>query len=397
MEFIKRFWFYILASFDSISNANGGNDAYVQQKFRLKLVTLAMSFGYLLAMGLWGGLHLDHLIQPWSNGNRWLELLGMAGLFQLGSEAITFPVTFWSEFVVEHRFGLSTQTFGAYMWKWLKMNTLIVVFGSLLLAGLYAILWAIPAWWWLVATAGTLFVSVVLGILLPVLFVPLFYKVTPLADEGVLHRLQKIAEGTGLTVADVSRFSMSKETRKANAFMAGMGSTKHVMLADTLIESFTPAELDVVFAHEVGHYAHRHLQKNLVTITIITLVSFFVCNLVLTTIAAPLGHVSFTAPSALPLFFLVLNVFSAATGPFQNLISRHFERQADWFALERTRDVDSYKSSFARLAEMNKAEINTPRWKVILFFSHPPISERLAMAETWQKSAFSIGGRPSSL
>jgi STE24 endopeptidase len=205
--------------------------------------------------------------------------------------------------------------------------------------------------------------------------------VTPVEDQSLVDRLKTIAQGTGLTVSNVSRFSMSKETKKANAFLSGMGSTKHVMLGDTLVDAFTQEEIEAVFAHEVGHYVHGHIVKGIVMSTIVTLLSFFVCNLVLTSLAPALGYASFTAPAALPLFFLVLGVFSFLIGPFEKAVSRYFERQSDWYSLERMQNVPAHKAAFKRLAELNKAELKPAKWKVLLFHTHPPINERLAMAD----------------
>src|SRR6185437_11830395 len=230
MSYIKRILRPLLRTADDAdSTETAETKAYVRQKFKLRMVSMAISFAYLIYMGVHGGLQLDAIVKPWANGNQWLELFGVAGLFAVIAEAISFPIDFYSGFVVEHKFGLSTQSFGAYMWKWFKMNALMLVFGGLLLAGLYALLWHFTAWWWVLATVGVLLVSVVIGKLMPVVLVPIFYKVTPVEDQSLVDRLKTIAQGTGLTVSNVSRFSMSKETKKANAFLSGMGSTKHVM------------------------------------------------------------------------------------------------------------------------------------------------------------------------
>src|SRR5579875_3402815 len=331
--------------------------AYQKEKLRLTIASIAVGFAYMTVMA-----------------------------FAAGAELVGLPLSFYSGFVVEHRYQLSTQTPGGWIVKQLKMYALALAMGAPLIAGLYAILWTTPAYWWLVAAAGWLAVTVVLGQIFPVFVVPLFYKVTPLADEALIARLKAIAAGTGLRVTEVARLGLSKETRKANAMLSGMGATKRVMLGDTLVDNFQPEEIEVVFAHEVGHYVHHHVVKGIIGSSVVTLAGFLVCDLVLKSAAPALGHTSFAAPSALPLLMLVLSVFSLAMGPIQNGVSRHFERQSDWYALERTRNPEAYKAAFSRLATLNKAELDPARLTVIMFYTHPPIAERLAMADTWGRT-----------
>jgi STE24 endopeptidase len=253
--------------------------------------------------------------------------------------------------------------------------------GLLLLCGLYALLWWAGAWWWLWATAGWLAVTLLLGRLLPVVILPLFYRVTRLEDGGLLERLRGIAAGTGLGVEGVYSLKLSDETRKANAALAGLGKTRRVLLGDTLLDQFTPEEIEVVFAHEVGHHVHRHLPKLIAFGVVLALAGFALVDAVLTAAAPALGYTGLADPAALPLLVLVLGLFGLALSPVQNALSRHFETQCDSYALQRTGNPSVYRSAFIKLARINKADPDPHPLVAWLFYDHPPIRERLALAE----------------
>jgi len=230
-------------------------------------------------------------------------------------------------------------------------------------------------------------VALVLGQLLPVVILPLFYKVTRLEDVPLLERLRGLAAGTGLNVEGIYRLHLSAETKKANAALAGLGRTRRVLLGDTLLDEFTPEEIEVVFAHEVGHHVHRHLLKMVVCNVVLAAAGLWLVDQVLRSSAAALGYVAteslpaYQNPVALPLVLLVLSLFGLVLSPLQNAVSRFFERQCDRYALQRTGLVDAYRSAFTKLARMNKADPD-PHPVVVWFFDdHPPIRQRLALAD----------------
>src|SRR5262249_24182651 len=154
----------------------------------------------------------------------------------------------------------------------------------------------------------------------------------------------------------IYRLHLSEETRKAKAALAGMGRTRRVLLGDTLLAEFTPEEIEVVFAHEVGHHVHRHLPKMVAVSVLLAAAGFWLDNVVLLHAAGVLGYPAFDDPTALPLLLLVLALFGLLLAPAQNPLSRFFERQCDRYALERTRMPDAYRSAFVKLARMNKSD-----------------------------------------
>ena len=146
---------------------------------------------------------------------------------------------------------------------------------------LYWVIWLAGPWWWLAAAAVFFVVSVILGQLLPVLVLPLFYKIERLDNAELAERMARLAAGTGLSIEGVYRMGLSEETVKANAMLAGLGRTRRVLMGDTLLDQFTSDEIEVIFAHEIGHHVFRHIRKMIVAGVLYSLLGFWICDRVL--------------------------------------------------------------------------------------------------------------------
>lgn len=325
--------------------------------------------------------------------DRWLAGFMAAGALRLGAMfilvtalhiAVSFPLSFYAGHVLEHRFGLSRLAFRGWLARYAKRNALTLGLGLVLFVLLYELIWLVGDWWWLAAAGGFFLVSVVLGQLMPVVILPLFYKVERLDNPELAERMARLAEGTGLSIQGVYRLGLSAETAKANAMLAGLGRTRRVLMGDTLLDQFTPDEIEVIFAHEIGHHVFGHIRKMIVTGVLYSVLGFWVCNRVMLAWAegqyGPLD-VRAMPTSTLPLLMLVLTTFALVLEPVQNAISRGYERQCDRYALERTGLRAAYISAFRKLARLNKDDPDPHPLEVFLFHSHPPISERVAMAQ----------------
>jgi STE24 endopeptidase len=154
-----------------------------------------------------------------------------------------------------------------------------------------------------------------------------------------------------------------------------------VLLGDTLLDTLTPEEIEVVFAHEVGHHVNRHLPKLIIVSVVAATAAFYLSEMVLKNLAVPLGHASFDAVSALPLVVATLTAFGLVLAPLTNALSRFFEVQCDTYALKRTQNPAAYRSAFEKLAKTNKSDPEPAKWVVWLFYDHPPIRERIALAD----------------
>ena len=353
---------------------------YQRRKLWAGLASLGISMAVLAILAVWAATKIDPWFSAIFGDSRWLRLAAWGFVVAASMELTTLPLAFWSSFVLEKQQGLSTQTFGGWCWKQVKGWMVGGPLGLGLLFGLYALIWYGATYWWIWAALGWLVVTVVLGQLVPVIIVPLFYKVTRLDDAPLLDRLHRLAEGTGLTVEGIYRLDLSAETRKANAALAGLGRTRRVLLGDTLLAQFTPEEIEVVFAHEVGHHVHRHLPKMIMGNVILAAAGLALVDIALRHIAPALGYRAFDDPAAFPLLALALMLFGLPLGPLVNAVSRFFERQCDRYALERTHNPVAYVSAFTKLARLNKSDPDPNRLVVWLYHDHPPIRERLAMA-----------------
>ena len=352
---------------------------YSRQKITIAFVNGVLSLAWLAIVGFIFGPQLGELYP-----DEWpMRLLVSAAFLGLTLELLTGPLDFYSGFILEHRYHLSNQTLGGWLWKRVKAYLVGGVLGLALIFGLYFVLRVAGDWWWLWATAGWLLATIVLGRLLPVVILPIFYKVTRLDDANLLGRLKKLTEGTSLTIEGVYELHLSEETKKANAALAGLGNTRRVLLGDTLLAQFTPEEIEVVFAHEIGHHVYRHIVKSIVLSVFFSLAGFGLVDYVLRSSARAVGYERFDDPAALPLLLFVLGVFGLVLSPLQNALSRFYERQCDRYALDRTQNKDAYRSAFIKLARINKSDPDPHPLIARLFYDHPPIRDRLAMANTF--------------
>ncbi len=373
----------------SIENTSPGTDLepaspevkdYSRLKHRAAFATIGIGLVIVLVAALYVGPRLEPLLQRIVGESRWLRLIAVAAIYGIALEILTLPLDFWSGFLLEHRFKLSNQTLAGWAWKRVKGYLVGGPIALGLLCGLYALLWFSGDWWWVYAALGLLLFTVVMGRIAPVLILPLFYKVTPLDNADLLGRLRNLAEGTGLTIEGVYRLGLSAETKKANAALAGLGSSRRVLLGDTLLEEFSPEEIEVVFAHELGHHVYRHIIKMMALSVVLTAGGLWLVDVILRHAAPALGYTGLADPAALPLLLLVLMVFGLLLAPAQNALSRFFETQCDRYALDRTGKPDAYRSAFTRLARMNKSDPDPNRFVVWMLYDHPPIRERLAVA-----------------
>jgi len=306
-------------------------------------------------------------------------------LVTAGHVIVSFPISYCGGFRLEHRFGLSTLKFGKWFVRYLAGLAIMAVFvmGSLVV-GLFWIIRLLGDMWWPVAALGFYGVAIFLSWVLPVVVMPLFYQMKPLDRPSLCERLRELAARGGLTLEGVYRWGLSVETVKANAAVVGLGATRRVLLSDTLLAKFSDAEISMVFAHEVGHHVHRHMKKMLVGSLATSLLSFWMLHLVLGLQLPADQPLTAITPATVPLILFVLTLFSLLGEPLLYAFTRRNERQADRYALTETDDPDAFRSAFRRLARQNKDDPNPPRLEVLLMYIHPPISERIKLADRYE-------------
>ncbi|PYV55978.1 MAG: hypothetical protein DMG98_13950 [Acidobacteria bacterium] len=293
-------------------------------------------------------------------------------------------------FRLEHRYRLSNQKLRGWIWDEVKGLLVSAVLAAALVELLYFIIRQFSQHWWILAWLGFLGVVVLMAQLAPVILFPIFYKFEPLQDEDLKLRLVRLGERAGTRVRGVYKWRLSEKSKKANAALTGLGNTRRIILADTLLDNYSADEVEAVLAHELGHHVHKHILKSIGVQAGVTLVGFWAANWVLR-YAVDRWH-KFPALydfANLPLIVLIFAVLSFLLMPALNALSRFNERQADRYAFENIASVAPFISSMNKLAEQNLSERTPSRWVEWWFHSHPAVARRVAAAESWEKQAAS--------
>jgi STE24 endopeptidase len=355
---------------------------YARIRRRLWLLETLASAVYVLAWLFFGWANsLSAWLKTYTT-NDWLLVLGFIIVFGGIASLLELPLSYYSGFVLPHRFGQSNQDLRGWVVDQLKGLLISAPLGLVVLELLYLALRLTGDWWWAWAGAGMLVFSVILSNLAPILIMPLFNKFVPLGDEHaeLAERLMKLAERAKTKVRGVYKFDMSKRTKAANAALTGIGNTRRIVLGDTLINEFSPDEIETVLAHELGHHVHKDIPVLMAFGTIMTLGGLYLASLALHWAA---GYFGFSGPAdiaGLPALGLVLGAFGLLTQPLDNAISRWRERMADEYALQSTGKNQAFASAFVRLANQNLGEVDPEKWVVFMFYDHPPLGERIRMA-----------------
>ena len=296
---------------------------------------------------------------------------------------VELPFAYYQGFLLEHRYGLSNETNAQWLRDQLKGLALAIVFGA---AGASIVYWAIrtfPDWWW--AVTAVIFAAVMVGLvqLAPVLLLPLFYSFKPLERPALVERLTRLAERARTRIAGVYEWALSAHTKKANAALTGMGRTRRILLSDTLLADYSDDEIEVVLAHELSHHVHHDLWRGVALQTVLLFVGFFVAAQALSASADVLELRGLDDPAGMLLLMLVGGACSFVFLPLANAMSRAHERRADRYALETTGQPVAFISAMKRLAQQNLAEENPSPLVQWLFYSHPPIKQRIEAARQW--------------
>jgi STE24 endopeptidase len=322
------------------------------------LVTALLAFGWL------GDRVFEAAVGPW-----WVSTVVFTVLVLAILDLVRLPLAYWRGFVRERRWGFSTQTPAGWALDHEKAFGIGVGLTSAALLALIGSTHLFPSWWPLVAVAGACLLVLLLVFVAPVLLEPVFNRFQPLEDRELAGALRALADRAGVPVREVLVADASRRTRKHNAYVSGIGSTRRVVVFDTLLGDAEQPELEVVVAHELGHRRHRDVAKG----TVLAMVSAAVAVLV----AWPLDP----TPRHIPLLLLVWGLLEVATLPFTAAFSRRLERRADRFALEMTHDPGAFEVAFRRLAKANLSDLDPPRVVYTFLFTHPTPVERLAAVE----------------
>jgi STE24 endopeptidase len=305
-------------------------------------------------------------------------------LLSLVNEVGSLPLGFYSGFLIERRYGLLNQTLGGWILDELKGLAVGLTLGGGAASLIYVLIRHAPDSWWL--PAGAIFALLIVGLanLGPVLLLPLFYTVKPLGSESLRRRLMALAERASARVLGVYEWGLGAKTKKANAALTGIAGTRRILVSDTMLADYTEDEIEVVLAHELAHHVHGDIWKGLIFESGLILGGFFAGARVLRLSVSFFGLGSPADVAGLPLLLLTAGAVSLALLPAAHAMSRRYERQADRFALTLTRNPTAFISAMRRLAAQNLAEEHPSKIVQWLFYSHPPIRERVAAAQEFK-------------
>lgn len=359
---------------------------YGRIKRRMWLIETLFS---LLYTGAWLVFGWAINLRQWLGGltsNEWLLVPAFVLVFGAISAIFDLPLSYYTGFVLPHRFDQSNQTIKDWIIDQLKGLAIALPVGLLVLELLYLALRAAGPLWWLWAAGGLLVFQVLIANLAPVLIMPLFNKYVPLGDEHaeLAERLLRLAEKSHTKVKGVFTFDMSRRTKAANAALTGIGNTRRIVLGDTLINEFSPDEIETVLAHELGHHVNRDIPLLMAFGTLTTALGLYLASLVMNWAVTVFGFNTVADVAAFPALSLVISLYGLLTMPLENGFSRWRERLADRHSLQSTGKTEAFASAFTRLANQNLGEIDPEKWVVFLFYSHPPLGERIEMARRWK-------------
>jgi len=355
-------------------------DRYHRLQLFLSLLGLGLSIAYLLALIFTDAGHGLARAAARATTARWGQVALVALALGAGQGVLTLPLKMIRGFWLPRRFGLLHQPMGGWLADQLKAALIGGALGLAAVEIVYALL-ALTPLWWIVAAAIFIAAQIAMAALVPIWIVPLFYRLTPLADSGLRDRLLALARRAGVAAIGVFVADQSRKSRTANAAVVGLGRTRRIILFDTLLAEFRPEEIESVLAHELGHHAHGDMRRGLLVNSVLTIVTMWLAALGLDLGVALVGLSGPADPAGLPWLALVVTALGLVQLPLANGFSRWIERQADDFALATTGNARAFIGAMERLGGLNLAERRPSRLKEIFLYSHPALERRIARAE----------------
>ncbi|HEX8899587.1 M48 family metallopeptidase [Vitreimonas sp.] len=337
----------------------------------------------------------------WARGVRaWLEktvkwfplvALGVAFFVNLVSSVLTFPFSYYVDFVREHRYELSTQTFPEWFGEQMMGASIGLIVGSIFIAILYVIIRAARNTWWIWGSAVTLVFIAIMGMIAPVFISPLFNTYTPMEQSELRDDIIAMAQANGVPADDVFVYDRSRQTNSISANVSGMFGTTRISLADTLLERASPEATRAVMGHEIGHYVLGHTYSLLVMMGITIVIMFAIVHFGFRALAKNerWGVRDIADPAGLPLILVLISAVSLIASPIQRNIVYFHEQQADMFGLNVAREPDGFAEAAVLLSEYRKMEPSAlEEW---FFYDHPSGWNRVHNAMVWKAHEIQAG------
>lgn len=302
----------------------------------------------------------------------------LLGLF---FDILTFWLDYFGGYKLEHKFKLSRQNFFSWLKDYFKKMLIGGVLYLIVVETFYFFLKNSPRTWWIWTSIFWLFFSLFLAKIFPVFIIPLFYKLENLDDERLKNNLLTLAKKAHIKVVDIYKIGLGAKTKKANAALAGVGSSKRILLSDTLLSDYSSEEIEATLAHELAHHKYLHFWKliilNLITTALAFLTVFFSYNFfIYNIIKLPIYDISI-----FPVLSFIFMCFGVIVTPIQNAISRYFESQADKEAIKLTGKPEAFISLMEKLTKQNLQDPEPSKIVEAFFYDHPPAIKRIQQAK----------------
>lgn len=306
--------------------------------------------------------------------NELIRSILFVNIFIAVNYILGLPFDIYQTFWLDKKFGFSTIDAKMFIIDQIKASMMFLVFGSLLLWGMIAIINAFENWW--ILGFGFLFIVILfINMIYPIFIVPLFNKLTPLEDENLKTSIEALLDKAGLKSSGVFSLDASKRDKRLNAYFGGLGKSKRVVLFDTLIAKLNKSELLAVLGHELGHFKHNDIIKNIASSALMLLVMFALFGNIPSEVFAQIGVTS-GAHMTIILFLLLSPIISFILMPLFGLLSRYNEYRADEYGSE-CESKEALCQALVKLADENKSFPLSHPLTIMLYFTHPPLCERL--------------------
>jgi len=297
---------------------------------------------------------------------------------------LLLPLAAYQGFILERRFGLRAASFSGWLLDFAKAAAVVTV----PVAGAAVLVYTTIRWWpheWWILSAVCVSAGLLgLARIFPVALLPLFYRIQPLDREALSIRFSALCERAGVPVIGVYAWGLGEKSHRANAALVGTGSTRRILLSDTLLADYSDDEIEIILAHEIGHHVHADIRTALLVEFARITLAFAFCALVLDAVWDSFGLMDPSDVAGLPILLVAGALVYLATGPALKAWSRRNERRADEFALAMTRQPSAFVTAMRRLSTQNLAEARPSRPALWFFHTHPPIEERIATARRFE-------------
>ncbi|MDP2938644.1 MAG: M48 family metallopeptidase [Candidatus Omnitrophota bacterium] len=290
---------------------------------------------------------------------------------------LNFPLNFYEGFILEHKFKLSNQNLLSFLMDSLKNAAVDFILFLIILEAVYFFLNTTANYWWVLASIFWIFFTLILAKITPSVIIPIFYKYIPITNLQLKQSILALFDRCKLKIRGVYAIDLSRKTKKANAFVCGLGRNRRVVLSDTLLNNFSQEEIEGVVSHELGHYVNHDTLKLILVNSILAFAGFFLADKLL-------KNLLFNDIAFFPIIALALLLLGFIILPAQNGFSRYLERQADLFSLRVTKNKPAFISMMMKLAKINLADLTPSLLIEIWLYDHPPIAKRIKLAQDYK-------------